>query len=64
MDDENYTEYPRIPRVTTDYGRCGPDMGFGPKNSGPRCKRCKAKIKETGKNHYCGTLVPLAQTTW
>lgn len=53
-----------FPRVTTDYGRCGPSMGLGPEKSGLRCKRCKAKIKKTGKNHYCGTLIPVTQTRW
>ena len=53
-----------FPRVTTDFGRCGPPFPHSPGPSGPRCDRCKARSEETGEDTYCGTLVPLAHTIW
>ena len=50
----------RIPGRGQLYGRCGPPFPGSHEKSGPRCDRCKKKMKETGENTYCGTVVLMA----
>ena len=50
-----------IPTRTVMYGRCGPNPPyFRDEGAGSRCAECKARMKETGENHYCARLIPLA----
>jgi len=47
--------------ITTFYSLCGPDYPDLIPGTGPRCRKCKAEIKETGEDTGgCGKYVPLA----
>jgi hypothetical protein len=50
-----------FPYRHTIYDYCGPEPPhFQNERGGPRCDRCRGLMKETGENHYCAKVIPVA----